>query len=81
MEAAARTEPTACDQDAFDKALHAMTPMNWRNFLGMESFMLSERYTGMITKIFVREQDRFWSFRDRMDLTEAQIFDKIRAAT
>lgn len=59
-----KTEPVAISEAHFHEMLGVLPPVGWRNTASGESFKLSERTAGMITAIFVRINDRHFTFSD-----------------
>lgn len=82
-DAALRTVPKQCSEEEWFAALDCMPPLNWRRAGGIESFMMEERLSGSITRIYAldRASGRYWSFNDRDDMTAQAIADKIREAS
>lgn len=63
-ETAAKTDPVEITPERYLDALNVLPPVSWRNDGPAESFKLSERLTGNITSIYVRLEDRYFSFND-----------------
>lgn len=74
-----RTDPMLIDEEQYRSALECMPPLNWRRTGGVESFMCVERLSGSITRIYACVGNTYWTFKDRDDLTAAEIADKILA--
>ena len=71
-ETAAKTEPAEITEDAWHYALNVLPPVGWRNDANGESFKMSERNTGAITCIYVRINDRHFSFADDIRTPHAE---------
>lgn len=80
-EASLRTEPTEITRDAFYAALEVLPPEDWEMVDGIESFKMSERYSGRITTIYAAAHGRrrYWQFLDRYDMPARDVAGKIRA--
>lgn len=63
-EDAAKTEPEEIAEDRWHYALNVLPPVSWRNTGNGESFKISERITGLITAIYVRINNRHFTFND-----------------
>lgn len=63
-ENAAKSEPSEITQEQWDYALNVLPPVSWRNDGSAESFKISERLTGAITAIYVRLNERHFTFND-----------------
>ena len=75
------TEPEPIDEKTYDSALNCLPPMQWGKWSGVESFRLSEFYSGKITTIFARTGDgRCWRFRDNGFIAGELIAQKVIAA-
>lgn len=60
------TAPEQITESDFLDALNVLPPMRWGRWLGVESFRISELYSGNITTIYARTPDgQYWKFRDR----------------
>jgi len=80
VEASYRSQPIEITEDQFQYALCVLPPVGWRTAKGVESFKMSERYYGRITSIYVRVNDRYFSFRDTITLKAEQIAEIIVAS-
>ena len=74
-----RTAPAPCTHEQFWYALECLPPMGWRNAGNGESFKMSERLSGRMTRIYARTGQRYWSFVDTDDLNHAQIMARVCA--
>ena len=55
--------------------------MRWGRWLGVESFRISELYSGNITTIYARTPDgQYWKFRDNAYMSGEDIAYKAMAA-
>ena len=59
--------------------LCALPPQNWIQKENTESFIFSEYYSGTITDIYARINDKYYTLRDSANLTHNQIINKIKA--
>jgi hypothetical protein len=75
-----RTEPTPCSEDEWIDSLECLPPVDWVRRGGGESFKMSERISGRMTKIFARFDSRCWSFVDTGDLTHFEIMNRVKLA-
>ncbi len=62
-ETAAKSEPEEISSEQWHYALNVLPPVSWHDGFG-ESFKISERTTGSITSIYVRLNDRHFTFSD-----------------
>lgn len=70
-----------CDFDKLhDEALNVLPPMKWHHLLGVESFRMSEFYSGHITTIYAKCQGRYWKFRDDAYMPTADLVAKVHKA-
>ena len=79
-EEAAITEPEEITEEEFDWLLNVLPPKNWWHGSNCESFMMIERDRGSVTRICVRDGQKYYKFSDRDSLTPYQILDKIRTS-
>lgn len=63
-ENAFKSEPVAITEAHYHDMLNVLPPVGWRNTTYGESFKLSERIAGNVTAIFVRINDRHFTFVD-----------------
>lgn len=77
-ENAAKTEPAEITPERWEDMLCVLPPASWRNTGAEESFKLSERKTGLITSIFVRLEDRYFTFDDDIRTPHATCCDRVR---
>ena len=61
----------------FIKALEVLPPVGWTTAKGVESFKMSERLVGLITAIYARIGDRYFTFNDKITLKADQIADRV----
>lgn len=73
------TGPRRITRDRFMALLEVLPPLNWRQMMGAESFMLSEFKYGDITQIVVRIGKDYFTFHDRASLTHADIMAKVES--
>lgn len=59
-----KTEPVTITEAHWHEMLGILPPVGWRNTACGESFKLSERTAGFVTAIFVRINDRYFTFAD-----------------
>ncbi|MTC74205.1 hypothetical protein GKR75_08000 [Providencia sp. wls1919] len=79
-EQAAKTAPTEITLSQFMDALSVMPPLDWQGDKSSESFKLQEMYLGNVTNIYVKIQDRYFTFRDLSTLSHAQIMSRVRCS-
>lgn len=77
---AMRTQPEEITEADYDEALNVLPPMKWHSLMGVESFRMSEFYSGHITTIYAKCDGRFWKFRDDAYMDTHLLVDKVRAA-
>jgi hypothetical protein len=80
QESALRTAPEPITREHYTEALECMPPHDWRHVRGVESFKMSERFNGRMTRIYAKKGDGYWMFMDRYDLSAEAIADKINGA-
>lgn len=80
QESALRTEPKEITQEQWTEALEVLPPMNWGRWLGVESFCMSEFYSGNMTNIYAKCNGRYWSFMDSADIGGEAIARKVAGA-
>jgi len=59
-----KTEPFEIPEAKWHEMLGVLPPVGWRNTACGESFKLSERTAGNVTSIFVRINERYFTFSD-----------------
>lgn len=59
-----KTEPIEIDEARWHDMLGVLPPVGWRNTAHGESFKLGEHTAGNVTAIFVRVNDRHFTFDD-----------------
>ncbi len=75
------TAPELITESDFLNALNVLPPMRWGRWLGVESFRISELYSGNITTIYARTPDgQYWKFRDNAYMSGEDIAYKAMAA-
>ena len=74
-----RTKPARCTQEAFWYALEVLPPEDWTRAGNAESFKMSERTSGSITRIYAQIGEECWTFEDSFTLTHAEIMQRIQA--
>lgn len=77
---ALRTEPEEITEADYDEALNVLPPMKWHHLLGVESFRMTEFYSGHITTIYAKCQGRYWKFRDDAYMQTADLVAKVHKA-
>ena len=77
---ALRTDPEEITEADYDEALNVLPPMKWHHLLGVESFRMSEFYSGHITTIYAKCQGRYWKFRDDAYMQTADLVAKVHKA-
>lgn len=75
-----RTEPEQITEEEWIEALEVLPPMKWGRALGVESFRMSEFYSGNITSIYARVGDSCWKFRDDAYMPIEEISRRIHKA-
>ncbi len=76
-ENALRSDPVSCTEDEFIQALECLPPTGWKITGNVESFKMSERFSGSMTRIYVRSGSKYWSFMDRIDLSHDEIIMRV----
>ena len=66
-------------EEDWDYALNVLPPMKWRNGSGAETFMMSERLSGDITRIYTRIGDEYFRFNGRTSMTHDEIATRVSA--
>jgi hypothetical protein len=77
---ALRTEPEEITEAEYDEAFFVLPPMKFHNLMGVESFRMTEFYSGNITTIYAMCEGRYWKFLDNADMDTHVLVDKVRAA-
>lgn len=72
-----RTEPSEITAERFQDMLGILPPVAWRITGNGESFKISEPLTGSIHSIFVKLNERHFTFDDRITLKHAEICAKV----
>lgn len=74
-----RTGVQEISADRYTDQLEVMPPQDWKSLgegIG-ESFKSAERWSGDVTSIFASVQGRYFEFRDRHTLTQAEILERV----
>lgn len=77
---ALRTEPEEITEAEYDEAFSVMPPMKFHSLQGVESFRMTEFYSGHITTIYAECQGRYWKFRDAAYMPTADLVAKVHKA-
>lgn len=77
---ALRTEPEEITEKQWVDALGVLPPMKWHSLRGVESFRMSEFYSGTITTIYAKCDGRYWKFMDDAYMDTNKVTDKVLAA-
>ena len=81
QEAYYTTEPVRITECDFNTALECLPPMRWGFHEGLESFRMTEFYSGRITSIYARQPDgTCWSFKGNAFMSAQELFLKIQKA-
>jgi hypothetical protein len=72
--------PVEITEESFQQALECLPPENWTNQGDTESFVMCEHTCGRITGIYVRIDDKFYTFSDLSCITHVEIVAKVRTA-
>jgi len=75
------TDPKPITEGRFYEALDCLPPLRWVTRQGVESFRFCELYSGNITSIFARTGKEYWEFRDRVDMSDEDLVQKVMAAS
>ena len=67
-----RTEPVAISQARWHEMLGVLPPVDWQSTAAGDSFKLVERTAGTITAIFVRINERHFTFQDDIRTPHAE---------
>ncbi len=73
-----KSEPTEIDEGTWMYALGVLPPAGWKHADGGEVFKCSERLTGLITAIYVRIGERYFTFNDNITLPAAECVKRVR---
>lgn len=77
---ALRTEPEEITEAEYDEAFCVLPPMKYHNLLGVESFRMTEFYSGNITTIYAMCEGCYWKFLDNADMQTADLVAKVHKA-
>lgn len=81
QEAYYTTDPVRITECAFNAALECLPPMRWGFHEGLESFRMTEFYSGRITSIYARQTDgTCWTFKGNAFMSTQELFLKIQKA-
>lgn len=75
------TDPKPITEQRFYEALDCLPPLRWVTHRGVESFRFCELFSGNITSIFARTGKEYWEFRDRVDMSDNDLVQKVMAAS
>ncbi|CAE6822771.1 hypothetical protein R70006_06284 [Paraburkholderia domus] len=68
------------DRTDFVSGFEVLPPNRWHHGRETESFMSSEHYSGQITRVYARIEDKYYSFLDRCTLKHDEIIGKVKAS-
>jgi hypothetical protein len=77
QEAADKSEPVEITAERFDEMLNILPPVGWTTTGNGESFKMCERYRGRITSIFVKLNQRHFTFMDSISLPHDECCTKV----
>lgn len=77
---AMRTEPKEITEREYISALECLPPVRWQVSEGIESFRMSERWSGSMTSIYACLSGRYWRFIDNISMPVAELNQKVAAA-
>lgn len=80
QESAMRTDPKEITEAQWTEALEVLPPLNWGRWLGVESFAMSEFYSGRMTNIYAKLNGKFWQFMDDAYMGGEAIARKVAGA-
>lgn len=80
QENAMRTDPKEITEEQWTEALEVLPPMHWGRWLGVESFCMSEFYSGRMTNIYAKFNGKFWQFMDDAYMGGEAIARKVAGA-
>ncbi|KAF1702909.1 hypothetical protein [Pseudoxanthomonas kaohsiungensis] len=80
IERACITPVREISEAVFDDARDALPPEGWVRSNQAESFKFAERYSGLITTIYARVEDRYFMFHDRCTMRHARIMERVEAS-
>lgn len=72
-----RTEPVEITEEAWHYALNVLPPVSWWTTSNGESFKMVERLTGCITAIYVRINERHFTFHDDIRMRHDECCKKV----
>lgn len=77
MDEANRLPVSEITEQEFWYYLEVLPPAGWRHGTNNESFKMSERYSGYITSIFARQDNRYFQLRDDIRLSHDEIMRRV----
>lgn len=72
-----KTEPVEIAEDAWHEALCVLPPHDWRNTAAGESFKSPEHIAGAVTAIYVRINERHFTFCDDVQTAHADCLRRV----
>lgn len=75
-----RTAPQEISEAEYWEAFGALPPLKCHSLGGVDSFRMSEFYSGTSTYIYAHCEGRFWRFMDDAYMPTSEIVAKVRAA-
>lgn len=78
---ALRTEPEEITAEDWQRAFEVMPLMKWQLLRGVESFRMTEFYSGSITTIYAKCDGRHWKFMDDAYMPTEQVVTKVLTAS
>lgn len=75
-----RTAPQEISEAEYWEAFGALPPLKYHSLGGVDSFRMSEFYSGTSTYIYAHCEGRFWRFMDDAYMPTSEIVAKVRAA-
>lgn len=76
-----KTEPVEITEEKFWDALEVLPPEDWARFGRTESFKMCEYFCGMITAVYARIGDKYYTFHDVATIQHDEIIAKIQNHT
>lgn len=70
------TAPAHCSEEEYVRMLNVLPPVGWAKSGDTESFKISERIVGDITRIYCKLGSRYVTFQDDIKMTHVAIVDK-----
>lgn len=75
-----RTNPQEISEEDYLEAFSVLPPMKYHSLGGVDSFRMTEFYSGQMTYIYAHCQGRYWRFIDDAYMKTDAIVAKVRAA-